>query len=432
MYLSDIAALLNLNVTRDAAICGFEQDSRKVEKGFLFFAIKGEKTDGHHFLREVALRGAYAAVVSHSYAGEDFGLVLLHVADVLDALQSLARQVQQRRNPRVIGVTGSVGKTTTKEFIAGLLEARFKVAKTPGNANSQVSMALSILNESKEHEVFVMEMGMSQKGEMQRLVSIAPPEIAVITPITHAHVLFFPDGVEGIAHEKARILSHPQTRLGIASAQAARFSVVRDTGSCEKILCGQKDYVFDGMCVLERGVKSPILPFPFEATHVRDNFLIAVAVARAMGLSWEDIVQQAPQLQMVAKRFEKTVRDGITFINDSYNANALSMKAALQNLPTAKEGKKTIGVLGAMKELGPYTEELHREVAECALQYVDQLICLGQECQVMVDFFVQNDKKAELYPNLASVKEKVFAVAEEGDVILLKGSRSNELWRILD
>lgn len=432
MYLSDIAALLNLNVARDVAICGFEQDSRKVAKGFLFFAIKGEKTDGHHFLSDVAHRGACAAVVSDSYAGEDFGLVLLRVADVLDALQALARQVHQKRNPRVIGVTGSVGKTTTKEFIAGLLEARFKVAKTPGNANSQVSMALSILNESKEHEVFVMEMGMSQKGEMQRLVSIAPPEIAVVTPITHAHVLFFPDGIEGIAQEKARILSHPQTRLGIVSAQAASFSVVRDTGSCEKILCGQKDYVLEEMRVVESGVAGPVLPFPFEAAHLRDNFLIAVAVARAMGLSWEEIAQQAPRLQMVSKRFEKIVRDGITFINDSYNANALSMKAALQNLPAAKEDKQTIGVLGAMKELGPYTEELHREVAECALQYVDQLICLGEECQIMVDLFVQNGKKAELHPNLASVKERVLAVAKEGDVILLKGSRSNELWRILD
>jgi UDP-N-acetylmuramoyl-tripeptide--D-alanyl-D-alanine ligase len=381
------------------------------------------------------MRGASAAIVSQDYTGESFGLVLIYVENVLEALHSLARQVHARRNSRVIAVTGSVGKTTTKEFIATILSGQFKVAKTPGNANSQVSVPLSILNSPGDEEVFVIEMGMSEKGEMQRLVSIAPPEISVVTNISYSHVVFFPEGIDGIAYEKAQILSHENTRLGIVSAQAAEFPAVLQTGSCPKVIYGKGDCFLqnkDGLRIVERGVASPPFTLAFEASHLRENFLAAAAVARAMGMSWPDIAREAPKLTMVPKRFEKIIRDEIVFINDSYNANATSMKAALQNLPAAEPGKKKIAVLGAMKELGQYTEPLHREVAECALGFVDQLLCMGEECQSMVDLFVRHQKKAEMHPDIASLKKRVFEIAEGGDVVLLKGSRSNRLWLVLE
>jgi UDP-N-acetylmuramoyl-tripeptide--D-alanyl-D-alanine ligase len=435
-YLSEIARLIDKESSQELEITAFEQDSRKAGPGCLFFAFKGEKADGHDFLQDVAGQGARAAVVSQDYRGEDFGLVLIRVDDVMSALHCMARKMHASRHPRVIAVTGSVGKTTTKEFIATLLSENFRVAKTPGNANSQVSVPLSILNSPGDEEVFVIEMGMSERGEMKKLVSIAPPEISVVTNISYAHVVFFPEGIEGIAYEKAQILSHENTRLGVVSAQAAEFFLCVHTGICPKVIYGGAgDYVLEcasGLKIMEKGVGSPLLDFPFQATHLRENFLAAVAVARAMGLSWTDIARRAPYLMTVSKRFEQIERDGVVFINDSYNANATSMKAALQNLPKAKVGRKTIAVLGAMKELGVYTESFHKEVAACALGYVDELLCLGEECQVMVDLFLQQEKKAELYPDLPTLKQKLFEMVQEGDIVLLKGSRSNRLWLLLE
>ena len=350
---------------------------------------------------------------------------MIRVDDVCDA----------RRAARVIAVTGSVGKTTTKEFIATLLQGRFRVGKTPGNHNSQVTMPLSILNARGDEEVLVIEMGMSQAGEIARLVKIAPPEIALVTPVTFAHVAFFPEGIEGIAKAKAEIFSSCLTRLGIVHLHSARFAtIMRPQGFAKKIYAAKEDLVDtqEGLRILEQGVLSPPLQFAFEASHLRENFLGAVAVARSLGMQWEEIAPQVPNLALCPKRFEKVVREGIIFINDSYNANAASTKAALQNLPAVNPGNKKIAVLGAMKELGEYTQPLHLEVAQCALHYVDQLLCLGQECQVMVDLFSAEARPAELYSDIYSLKKRVFEIAQTGDLILLKGSRSLELWKIIE
>lgn len=434
-HLSQIARILGKDAAQDVLITGFQQDNREIASGNLFFALKGEKVDGHAFLEDVYARGGRSAIVSKEYAGEHFGLALIKVDNVLSALHDLARYVHASRSTRVIAVTGSVGKTTTKEFIATLLEGQFKVAKTPGNANSQVGVPLSILNARGDEELFVIEMGMSQKGEIEKLISIAPPEISVVTNISYAHVVFFPEGIEGIARAKAEIFSSSQTRLGIASAQAAQFDSVLQTGSCPKIIYGPGDYVLqrgEEVRVIQRHKASPPLQLPFEASHLCENFLAAAAVAREMGMSWEGIASQTPKLSTLSKRFEKIVRQGITFINDSYNANVTSMRAALNNLPAPEVEKKRIAVLGAMKELGNYSEQFHREVAECALAVVDQLLCMGEECQVMVDLFAEHHKPAELHANIDSLQRRLFELAESGDVVLLKGSRSNQLWKVLE
>src|ERR1700722_5387741 len=160
-----------------------EIDSRKVQEGQLFFALKGKKFDGHLFLKDVAGRGAAAAVVSSDYKGESYGLPLLKVECPTAALQKLAKREREERKIRVIAVTGSVGKTTTKEFLADLLKVKFRTAKTPGNSNSQVGIPLSILNSHGDEELFVMEMGMSEPNEIERLVEIAPPYLALITRV---------------------------------------------------------------------------------------------------------------------------------------------------------------------------------------------------------------------------------------------------------
>jgi UDP-N-acetylmuramoyl-tripeptide--D-alanyl-D-alanine ligase len=400
----------------DLPISGFAFDSREVEKGFLFFALRGEKFDGHDFLQEVGRKGAVAAVVDRSYRGETGGLVLLPVDDVVAALQKLATEVQKRRNQRIIAVTGSVGKTTTKEFIATLLSQKYSVAKTPGNSNSQVGLPLAILRGAGEEEVFVCEMGMSELRQIEKLVGIAPPEIAVITKVGYSHVDTVPNGLEDVAIAKAEILAHPLTQWAVIEEGALEFPVIQNTGSCKKISYG-----------LEAGFR-----LPFSETHFRENFAGAAVVAGLMGLSREEILKGIGQLTSIKLRFEKVNRGGVMIVNDSYNASPESMKAALDNLPKPAFGAKTILVLGEITTLGKYSEEGHKKVGEHALAKVDHLLSFGKKCLPIVDMFAAAGKPAEFFCDMGALKKTLFELAKPGDVVLIKGSNGNKLWLLLE
>lgn len=439
--LAQIVKWLGSDIKIPGRVRGFKHDSREVLPGDLFFAIKGEKVDGHDYLQQAAAHGAVGAVVSNIYQQEGFGLKLIKVENVIESLQKLAKTVHAGRSTRVIGVTGSVGKTTTKEFIATLLEAKFRVGKTPGNANSQVGVPLSILNSEGDEELFVMEMGMSAPREIEKLVDIAPPEVSIITKIALAHAASFPDGLEGIAAAKAEILSHPKTRLGILNHQVVPFAAIQKSNGL-KMTFGLESEADDSDFVLcqegpnfyakEKGSRTSVFALPFTASHLGENFIGAASVARAMGMQWSEIIPQALKLMVFARRFETVLRNGIVFINDSYNANLTSMKAALANLPTPVAGRKKIAVLGAMKELGVYTEQSHYEVAKMALSHIDYLLCLGEECIPMVELFRHERRAVEHFLELDSIKKRVFELAEEGDVVLLKGANSKRLWQILE
>jgi len=338
-------------------------------------------------------------------------------------------------------VTGSVGKTTTKEFIATLLEAKFRVGKTPGNANSQIGIPLSILNAEGNEEIFVMEMGMSLPHEIEKLIDIAPPEVCIITKVALAHAASFPEGLEGIAAAKAEILTRSETRLGILNHQVAKFTASQK-GNCLKMTFGLENEVGDSDFVLcregsnfyakEKGECTSAFILPFSASHLCENFIGAASVARSMGMQWSEIILQAQKLTVYMRRFETVLRKGIIFINDSYNANLTSMRAALSSLPAPRTGKKKIAVLGAMKELGTFTEQSHFEVAKIALSHIDYLLCLGEECVTMVDLFQKEGRPVEYFLEFDAIKKRVFELAEEGDVVLLKGSNSKKLWKILE
>lgn len=400
----------------DRKIAGFAIDSREVQEGFLFFALRGQKFDGHDFLQEVGKRGGVAAVVDRSYKGETGGLVLLVVEDVVAALQTLAAEIQKRRQQRIIGVTGSVGKTTTKEFIATLLSEKYSVAKTPGNSNSQVGLPLAILRLSGDEEVFVAEMSMSEIGHIEKLVQIAPPEIAVVTKVGYSHVDTITGGLEGVARAKAEILVHPSTKWAVIEQGAFQFPVMQTTGSCTKISC----------------VEQTSFRLPFTESHLCENFAIAERVACLMGLSTEEIKQGIKKLKTAQLRFEKIERGGAVIINDCYNASPESMKAALDNLPKPAFGAKTIVVLGEMTTLGKYSEEGHKTVGAIALLKADHLLCFGKRCMPMVEMFTAAGKPAEFFRDLEQLKTALFELSKPGDVILIKGSNSNKLWTLLD
>lgn len=432
-----IASYLGCPGRYSGVVLGFSQDSRLVERGHLFFALKGDQVDGHAYLGEIASKGALAAVVSCLYRGPSFGLQLFYVPDVLFALQDLARRVHAQRSCKVVAVTGSVGKTTTKEFIVTLLSGSFRVGKTPGNANSQVGLPLAILNAEEREEVFVAEMGMTGPGHIKQLVSMIPPSIAVVTKVALCHVLYFQNGLEGIAEAKSEIFSNPVTSLGVLNQQVLAFEPFRNL-SCELVTYGARDSdVFvrplGSQFVLEsRGARSAPFPLPALPSHFIENFSGAAAVALALGVSFEEIATQARQLTSFAKRFEQVDRAGVLFVNDSYNANPTSMQAALSNLPSASPGGKRIAVLGAMRELGSYEEGAHIDVARYAVGLIDQLLCFGAECAPMVGVFVSACKPVEHFLDRSLLKQRLFEIARSGDVVLLKGSNSNRLWELLE
>lgn len=413
MQIGQIAEQVGLVSGCDLQVSGYQIDSRNIRPGDLFFALKGEKNDGHDFLEEVRKKGAIGAVVAKSYSGPDYGLVLLKVEDVAFSLRDLARISLLGSSLQIVGITGSVGKTTTKDFTATLLEGKYRVGKTLQSQNSKLTLPLTVLNRSHDIEVLVLEMGMSEPGDIQRLVEMAPPDIAVITHVALAHAAYFPGGLPEIAKGKGEIFSHPKTRMAIFDREFLKFGIEIH---CEKQIFSPAD--FDGM--------------PFKEPHILHNLGAAIEVARAMKMSDEEIQKQIPHLQLPKMRFEQLKKDGIHFINDAYNANPESMRAALFSLGMIKTDGKRIAVLGTMKELGSFSHSQHQEIGRFAQKYVDHLLVLGEEARPLVDTFCEEKQLGEFFLNHKEIARRLKEIAKDGDVVLIKGSRSMNMDTILD
>ncbi len=415
MYsLRKIAGWLGQACERHLPIASFAIDSREVQKGSLFFALAGERVDGHEYLEEVARKGAFGAVVSKGYQGPDFGLNLLYVEDVLWALHEIARKALLERKTKIIGITGSMGKTTTKEFLYEILRQKFRVGKTLGNRNTQRTLPLAILDANGDEDYLILEMSMTEKGNIRKLVEMAPPEIVVITPIVACHAKNF-QSVEGIAEAKAEIFT-ARAEFAAIHEKAARFEAIQEGCTCENVIY-PTDLEFQS---------------PFVESHVNENVSAAVEVAKYLGLTLHEIELVSKRLKPFEHRFEKKVYRGITFIDDTYNANAASMVAALQNIPKPKEGKKTVAVLGSMGELGKYSHSSHTEVAQEALTKVDVLFVIGEEARPMVEIFEKNKKLVQFFTSYEELKESLHKTAEDGDVVLVKGSNYHKLWKVIE
>ncbi len=413
---------------RDTSVKGFAVDSRKLVSGQVFAALGGEKTDGHQFLRQAKKAGSAAALVSKDYTGSDYGLPLLRVPDPLAALQALAKKAVE--TTRIIGVTGSVGKTTCKEFIAAILKTRFKAVSSPGNQNTKIGLPLSILNHSGYGEEFlVLEMGMSETGDIAKLIEIAPPEIAVLTFVSLAHSMNF-NSLEEIALAKGDIFSHPKTRIGVMPGEAVAKEALKTIGACEKrtfsVTSPLADFYLSRTRELHhKGRFVRDLHVNLKARHHLHNAAAAIAAAKECGLEWEEISVALPLLEIPQGRGEYVEKGGVLFVNDSYNASPESMKAAVESLPSPKKGGKKIAVLGEMLELGRFSEEAHLEIGAYALGHVDRLFCLGESYEVL------KNKEGVV---IANTREELMDCLKlnAGDVVLLKGSNSCRMWEILD
>jgi UDP-N-acetylmuramoyl-tripeptide--D-alanyl-D-alanine ligase len=424
---------------------GYSIDSRTVRAGQLFFAVKGERLDGHDFVEQALGNGAIAAVVRKDqlsrYPRE---MRLLAVEDTLVALQTLATAVRKVWGKTLIAVTGSAGKTTTKEAIAHVLSTRFRVLKSEGNFNNHFGLPLMLVKLEPEYDVAVIEMGMSHAGEIRALAKIAQPEIGVVTNVAPVHLEFF-DSLAGIARAKYELVeSLPANGVAVLNADDEYVSQfgrdfkgkvvmygTRATADVrvEKIQSkGTEGAEFD---VVIGGVREHAT-LPLVGEHNVLNGLAAVAVGLERGLKPAEAVGALATLAPGDKRGQVLQVGNVTVINDCYNSNPKALEAMVDAL-AAMAAKRRIVVAGEMLELGPAGEEMHRQAGQhIAEKKIDALLGVRGLAQAMVDGARKAGGRAEFVAGPEEAGEWLAREARDGDVVLLKASRGVKLEKALE
>jgi UDP-N-acetylmuramoyl-tripeptide--D-alanyl-D-alanine ligase len=441
LRLEEIARIAGGAVLQGAAglsVGSYAIDSRLVAPGGLFFAVAGRR-DGHDFVADAAKRGAAAAVVSRPVAVADPAFGLVQVGDTVAALQVLAHDVLGRRPVRVIGITGSIGKTTTKEFTAALLAPRFKVLKSEGNYNNSLGLALTLLRLGPGEDAAVLEMGMSAPGEIRALARIAPPDVAVITNVNPVHLQFF-RSLEDIALAKKEILDGAKpgatavlngddplvTRIA-AGFPGRRLTFGRGP-ACDVRAENVESRGFDGYAFTlryERSSTPVTLPCVNEAAVA--NLLAAAAAALALGLDLEEIRPAIDGLGPFPARGALIEPGrGLRVYDDSYNSNPRALEAALASLSVLPAPRK-VAVLGDMLELGESGVDFHRRAGEAVARTGwDLLVTIGPLAAVIADGAVaagMSPRAIHRFPDSAAAAAAISTLVRDGDLVLVKGSR---------
>ncbi len=433
--LSGIARALGMPAPEaDVPVSGWSTDTRTLAPGDLFFALRGPHHDAHTHLAQAFERGAAAAVVDRE--GDAPGPLLV-VADVLAALQKLARWARGRFGGAVIGVTGSAGKTTTKDTIAHLLSTSLDVSKTIGNLNNHVGLPLSILRLKEDSQVAVLEMGMNHEGELRQLAAIAQPTMAVVTNVGYAHIEYF-DTLEKTALAKRELVEAlAPDGTAILNADDALVARFRDIHPGPAITFGlsegadvratEVEYLSGGTRFRAAGVEfeSPLL-----GLHGVLNVLAGLAVAGVFGISPRRLSEAARTLAPGHMRGERMERRGVTILNDCYNSNPDAVRAMLDVL-RATPARRRIAVLGEMLELGRWSETLHRDAGRCAVAHgVDVLVGIRGAARYTLHGALDAglpDSAACFFEDPAPAGDFLLGIAQPGDVILFKGSRGTRV-----
>ncbi|MDO3378826.1 UDP-N-acetylmuramoyl-tripeptide--D-alanyl-D-alanine ligase [Geoalkalibacter halelectricus] len=422
---------------------GVSTDSRSIESGALFVPLRGERYDGHDFLVQAARRGAAACLSEEIVAG--FPTPVVHVADTLRALGELAAAWRQGFSGPLVAVTGSSGKTTTKEMLACILEQTAPGLKTEGNFNNLIGVPLTLFNLKRAHRWAVIEMGMSARGEIARLCEIARPRVGIITNIGPAHLEAL-QGVEGVARAKGELFaSLPSGGVAIVNADDQR---TRDLpvangvrrllfGECERAEVRARDIRIHGheaafkLCL---GAEEILVRLRVPGRHNVHNALAAAAAAQSLGIEPALIARGLGRYRPIAGRLNlANLPGGALLIDDSYNANPLSVKAALATLDEMPGGGRRIAVLGDMLELGQEAARLHREIGAEAARRCDFLMVLGSMAQELAEG-ARAAGMAESRVWVARDHQEIAArlqnILSRGDRLLVKGSRGMKMEKI--
>jgi len=427
-----------------ALAMGYSIDSRTIQTGQLFFAVRGERFDGHDFVAEALKRGAVGAVIRRNALHTPIRGNLLEVEDTLLALQNLGTSVRRLWGKPLVGVTGSAGKTTTKEAIAHLLSQRFRVLKSEGNFNNHFGLPLMLLKLEPEHDIAVIEMGMSHAGEIDTLAKIARPEIGVVTNVAPVHLEFF-NSVADIARAKYELIQGlPKGGTAVLNADDEYVSQFGRDFPGKVVLYGLKanaDVRAENVAELgASGSEFDLVvggcreraTLPLVGVHNIYNALAAVAVALEWGFTPSDAAAALATLRPAEKRGQVVQVGNITIINDCYNSNPKALNAMVDAL-ASMPAKRRIVVAGEMLELGPSAENLHadsgRHIAEKRIDFVLGVRGLAKS---LVDAARDAGVQGEFVNTPEEAGKWLLSESRPGDVVLLKASRGVKLEKAVE
>jgi UDP-N-acetylmuramoyl-tripeptide--D-alanyl-D-alanine ligase len=453
VLLTDAARAMGANAqeAHQVAVGGVSIDSRTVGAGEMFFAIRGERFDGHAFVRDALERGAAAAVVSDVDSAGDLSTLpggrgrLLEVRDTVAALGDLAAWYRRRFSTDVVGVTGTNGKTTTKEMSAAVLGATRRTLRTEANLNSQIGVPLTVLRLERGHEAAVIEMGMDRPGQITRLAAIAAPVVGVITNVSEAHVETA-GGVEEIAICKGEMLDGlPPDGTAVLNADDERVMSQAHRARCAVLTfglgAGAGVRALD-VAATERGVKFVLdggvrVAIPVPGRHTVMNALAAVAVGRALGVPDAAAAASLADYRPTGRRTALRAVGAWTVIDDSYNCNPASLAAAFETLLTVAAGRPTAAVLGDMLELGPRSASAHDEAGRLAARLgIGSLYLAGTEMRAAQAGAIAAGMRPDRVRTFDDKRALVDALREgaEGEplVVLVKGSRGMRMEEVVE
>lgn len=446
MTLENIAACcsgtyIGEDITKQTEVTDIVIDSRKVSEGCLFIPIRGERVDGHSFIPEVFKAGALACLSEVELENADGPYIL--VKSTPKALQQIAAFYRQSLDIKVVGITGSVGKTSTKEMIASVLEEKYCIHKTAGNFNNEIGLPLTVFGLQNEHEVAVLEMGISDFGEMERLAKIANPDVCVITNIGLCHLENLVDR-DGILKAKTEVFAHmKEDGCAVLNGDDDKLATVTEVCGKSPVFYGKEKgdvYATDIEILGIEGIRMQIhvygekaeVTVPIPGEHNVYNALAAACVGKALGMQLEEICRGIENVETISGRNNLISVNDITIIDDCYNANPVSMKASIGILSYAK-GRK-IAVLGDMGELGKKEKELHYGVGEYFKDKgIDMLFCAGT-LSAEIAKGAQKDHSCQIkhFMTRDALIEALLQEVKKGDTLLVKASHFMEFSKVVE
>jgi UDP-N-acetylmuramoyl-tripeptide--D-alanyl-D-alanine ligase len=440
-----------LEGSRNTKVTGYSIDTRTLHAGEIFFAVKGPRFDGHEFLDQAFQKNASAVVVEEAglKASPGGAQPMIHVRSTVAALQTLARHVRRQwRNP-IIGVTGSAGKTTTKEMIAAVLGKKFTVLRSVGNLNNEFGLPLCLLRVERHQNIGVLEMGMSAKGEIRRLASIAEPNEGVVTNVNPVHLEFF-KSVDEIAEAKAELLEGlHDPKVGYLNNDDSRVRAMSRKFSGKIITYGIKsvasfkvqqiqDLGLDGTAfTVHHGRRDIQFVLPLLGQHNVANAIAAVAVGVTHEVSWDQIREALAEMKPEKMRGQVVkFREGFAVIDDSYNSNPRALSEMIRFMGRLQGYQRKILVAGEMRELGHEGPEMHRHCGrEAAKAGIETIIAVQDQAAEILEGAVETGMdraRLKFARDAVEAGDLLAGMVKKGDAVLIKGSRGVKLEKALN
>ena len=409
-------------------------DTRKIEEGTMFIALKGENFNGNNYVLEAFNKGAKIAIVDEvkcdlNELKED--MALIKVQNTGRALMDLAKFYREKLGLKVVGITGSAGKTSTKDLVAAVLSDKYKVFKTKGNFNNEIGLPLMILELDSTYDVAILEMGMRGLGQIKELAEIASPDLGIITNIgiSHIEILKTRENILKAKMEIATFFDKNNTLVVcgnddfLGSLPSAEYKIVK-TGVGENFKIGAKNIALEELSskfTVYDGEKEEEFSLDMPGEHNISNLMLGIAIAKELGVSFEEMKRGLKNIEATSMRLELIKKDGFSILNDCYNSSPVAVKSAIDVMKNI-EGKRRIAVLGTMRELGHKSEEAHEEIGKYAKENgIEKVLCFGDFSENIKEGYGEG---CTVYENKEELIKDLLNIICDGDIILVKASRS--------